>query len=161
MSEVKLISIFGFQDSLLSLERFVICDTSGIKSGTACSIFLKSCISDYSWARSRLHSDFWDLQNTRKDFSETNISVRKLKEFQGITFWHLYFCMIYKYIFSSIFLLTSWSRMTQRKANLTILILEPVFPSYIGNSHHHHISVNLLSPTITKLWSTTRDRIRT
>lgn len=69
--------------------------------------------------------------------------------------------MIYKYAFSSIFLLTSWSHMTQRKANMTILIPEPVFPSYIGNSHHHHSSVNLLSSTITRLWSITRDGIWT
>lgn len=48
MSEAKLISILGFQGSLTSLERFVICDTSGIKSGNACLIFSKSCIFDCS-----------------------------------------------------------------------------------------------------------------
>lgn len=41
--------------------------------------------------------------------------------------------------------------MTQMEATLTILVLEPVFPSYIGYSHHHHIAVNLPSPTITRL----------
>lgn len=35
--------------------------------------------------------------------------------------------------------------MTQRKANMTFLILEPIFPSYIGNSHHHHIFCHLPS----------------
>lgn len=48
MSEAKPISILGFQDSLISLERFVLCDTSGIKPGNICLIFSKSCIFDCS-----------------------------------------------------------------------------------------------------------------
>lgn len=39
MSETKPISTLGFQDSLISLERFVICDTLSIKCGNACLIF--------------------------------------------------------------------------------------------------------------------------
>lgn len=39
MSETKPISTLGFQDTLICLERFVICDTLYIKCGNACFIF--------------------------------------------------------------------------------------------------------------------------
>lgn len=63
--------------------KICICDTLGIKSGHSCSIFSKLCIFDGSWARSDLHSDFWDVQNIRRDFSEANISVRRPKIILG------------------------------------------------------------------------------
>lgn len=158
MSEAKLIGIIGFRDSLISLERFVICDTSGIKSGNDCLIFSKSCIFDCSWARSGLHSDFWDLQNIRRDFSETLVS-EGLNNFRELRFGTWIFAWYTNMYFQAYSFWQARAIWLKGKLTCFFLILEPIFPSYIGNSHHYHISVNLLSPTITRLWSITRDGI--
>lgn len=86
MPETKPISTFAFQISLISLDRFVICDTSWIKSGNAYLIFSSHAFWILADQERVCIQAFETSKITERIFSETNIVVRRPSNLREMCF---------------------------------------------------------------------------